>query len=49
MKEAIWHSVKPSDPFDHDNLKKISQEQDGGHYKAHCFENLPYCFLARIS
>lgn len=37
VKKALCHEVKPSDAFDYNNLKKISQEQDGGHYKNHYF------------
>lgn len=33
LKKAVCSDVKPNDTFDYHNLKKISHQQDGGHYK----------------
>lgn len=41
MKKA-FQDTKPNDTSDHNNLKKVSQEQDGGHYKDQHFEKRPY-------
>ena len=39
-KKALCQDVKPSDTFDYNNLKKISQEQHGDDYRDQYFENL---------